>query len=119
MLLVVNLGYKQLCYQVISNCTAFIYILTTVVELLLKHPKIDVNIESDNGLTPLMEASKLGFSKVVAPILFHPDVQVKKAMWDNGNTALIYACNNGYSTVVDLLLRCPETDVSYQMLVYC
>ena len=63
----------------------------TVVEPLLKHSKIDVNREDAKGLSPLMEASRLGYNKVVEALLVHPDVQVNKAAWDDGNTALIYA----------------------------
>ena len=79
----------------------------------MEHSEIDVNREDDKGLTPLMEASRHGYNKVVELILFHPDVSVNKVAWDNGYTALMFACDDSRLEVVDLLLRCPKTDVSY------
>ena len=100
--------------QNIFQSTFFTLKFDTVVGLLLQHQDIDVNRENSNGLSPLMEASKYGYNKVVEPILFHPNVQVNKATWDDGTTALMYACQNNHITVVKILLRCPQTDVHLQ-----
>ena len=82
-----------------------------------------------------MQASRLGYNKLVETLLFHPDIQVNKIAWDDGNTALIYAVmdfkkrcdyapcyydtsnieDKEYFDVVNLLLRCPDTDVFYHI----
>ena len=92
----------------------FKYEFTTAAIALLDHSEIDVNKGNYEDTTPLMEASKYGYPKTVAPLLFHPNIIVTKATWEDGNTALIYASNNGHLEVISLHLRCPETDVSHQ-----
>ena len=94
-----------------------------VVDLLLKHPKIDVNkTMSVNGSTPLTMACWKGHNKVVELLLAHPMTDVNKTMtltnsWDwecqaTGVTSLIIACHEGHEGVVQLLLSHPETNVN-------
>ena len=94
-----------------------------VVELLLAHPKTDVNkTMSVNGSTPLTMACWKGHYKVVELLLAHPMTDVNKTMtmtnsWDlecqaTGATPLIIACKEGHERVVQLLLSHPKTKVN-------
>ena len=76
-----------------------------VVELLLIHPRIDVNhVTTDFGSTALITASSWGREKVVEHLLGHPKTEVNKES-DQGVTALYLASSNGHSDVVEQGLR--------------
>ena len=65
---------------------------TKVVQLLLAHKDIDVNLVSEYGDTPLLLACKeYYFSEVVAELVAHKDVDVN-AENDEGETALSILC---------------------------
>ena len=84
-----------------------------VVEILLKYPNIDVNIENNGRDAPLSGACHQGHFEVVKLLLNHTriDVNIKD---ESGDTPLIIACQNGYHKVVDLLLEHSTIDVNIQ-----
>ena len=49
------------------------------VDVLLKHPDIDVNQENGDGSTALTLASEHGHTEVVVQLLASPDIDVNKA----------------------------------------
>ena len=101
---------------------------TQMVELLLSHPQLDVNLALEmpcsigfdrheiwdmarHGATALSIASERGKSEVVKLLLAANGTLVNKAD-AVGRTALSMACENGREEVVELLLSHPETDVN-------
>ena len=85
-----------------------------VVELLLKHPQIDINKGNFLALTALHNASYYGHSKVVELLLQHPQIDVNKET-DDGETAILGALNYEHSDnseVIELLLQHPQIDVN-------
>jgi len=77
-----------------------------VVELLLKHPQIDVNVQTLSGSTALMYATYWGKEKCVELLLNHPGIDVNLQN-ERGYTALMLAADNGYEKCVELLLNHP------------
>jgi len=72
----------------------------SVVRLLLEHGA-DMNVQDDDGWTPLHRASFFGALEVVRVLLEHgADVEVKI---DSGETALQAAAEGGHDKVVELL----------------
>ena len=92
-----------------------------IVELLLSHPKLDVNLArhsredcigfNGQGATALSIASKYGWSEVVKLLLANNATLVNKADAD-GRTPFALACENEREDVVELLLSLPGTDVN-------
>lgn len=74
-----------------------------VVELLLKHKKIDVKQAANDGSTPLYIASQKGQSAVVELLLKHEKIDVNQAE-NQGATPFFIASVYGHSAVVKLLL---------------
>jgi hypothetical protein len=82
-----------------------------VVELLLKQPGIDVNVQTEWGRTALMFAAKQGKEKLVEMLLNHPGIDVNlRDEW--GRTALMLAAYNENVKCVELLLNHPGIDRS-------
>jgi len=73
------------------------------VEHLLAHPKIDPNLASNEGATPLFLACQNGHKEVVSVMLADPRVDPNMPA-NNQSTSLMYACQNGHLAVVQLLL---------------
>jgi len=96
---------------------------TEVVKLLLAHPKIDVNLIS-NQLSPLLVAIANGQKAVFKLLLAHPkiDINLKSthqvtprysltilpAGLSPGSTPLLYACETGAAWAAELLLMDPK-----------
>ena len=81
-----------------------------ILQLLVSHPNIDLNVMSNNGLTCLMNASQFCLTSVVRLLLqngANPDIQCNhtSATDLNGFTALMFACQHGYLEIVQLLLK--------------
>lgn len=66
-----------------------------IVELLLKHPGIDVNKQLNNGATALIIAAEKGRDEIVELLLNHPDINVNEPN-KYGETALITAAEKGH-----------------------
>ena len=87
-----------------------------VVERLLARDDIDVNkAETDNGCTPLCEASQNGHTEVVERLLARDDIDVNKATTSAGVTPLLMASANGHTEVVGRLLTRDDIDVNKAM----
>ena len=72
----------------------------SVVRLLLEHGAV-INVQCQNGWTPLHTASGHGALEVVRLLLeLGADVEAKN---NDGKTALQYAADNGYDEVVEFL----------------
>lgn len=84
-----------------------------IIELLLAHPDIQVNMQARNEVTALMIAANMGHSDIVKRLLAHPGIQIN--MQDNsGETALYFAALKSHSHIVELLLRHPDIQVNIQ-----
>lgn len=81
------------------------------VELLLKHPKIDVNAQNNEGHTPFIIAAAYNHKEIVKSLLKHPDIDVN-VRCENGGTALMYAAAWGKNEAVELLVKHPKIDVN-------
>ena len=83
--------------------------------LLLQHPRIDVNKQS-NGSNGVMDAlsyaSFYGHYKIVKLLLQHPQIDVNKIRPASGSTALHTASSMGFTEIVRLLLQHPRIDVN-------
>ncbi|KAH6912087.1 ankyrin repeat-containing domain protein [Coprinopsis sp. MPI-PUGE-AT-0042] len=77
-----------------------------VVQLLISHPRIEVNILDTYGRTPLMHAARERRTEVVKVLLQFPQTRVDVADWD-GMTAVDWAKFGGIeaSVVEELSLR--------------
>ena len=92
-----------------------------IVELLLSHPQLDVNLARHSredcigfdgqGATALSMASKYGWSEVVKLLLANNATLVNKAD-TYGRTPFAVACENDREDVVKALLSFPGTDVN-------
>ena len=73
-----------------------------IVEYLISHPKINVNKETNDGLTPLYRACASGKEEIVKILLKDERVNVNKENKD-GWTPLWVACWNGNEEIVKIL----------------
>lgn len=85
---------------------------TTLVELLIHHPRVDVNVSTrTNVYTPLLIACRYGFLKIVQMLLEHPDIDVNKT--DRTRVSpLMVACMNGRVAIARCLLGDPSINVN-------
>ena len=82
-----------------------------IVDLILKHPAVDVNLPTLDRETPLMASTLNGHAEVAKKLLSVVNINVNYATFD-GKTALIYAASAKSTDILELLLRCPQTDTS-------
>jgi ankyrin repeat protein len=75
---------------------------TTIVELLLAAPGIDVNAKTKNDDTALITAAENGHTAIVELLLAAPGIDVN-ASDEDGNTALTVAVAEGHTAVVRLI----------------
>ena len=80
-----------------------------LIQLLLDHGT-DVNQADENGVTPLMCASRSFNVDVVKILLKHSEINVNLRN-ESGATALIMACRNFDQNIVELLMNHPTTDL--------
>jgi ankyrin repeat protein len=81
---------------------AIVYNIVESVELLLKHPNIDVNKANNDGETPLLKAACFGLVEIVRELLAHPGIDVNKTDKD-GKTPIDLAIEGENNDVVKLL----------------
>ena len=70
-----------------------------VVEELLAHPEVDVNVGPEEDLSPLYIAATMGHGQVAKLILSHPSVDIGKG--PNGDTPLSVASEMGHREAQD------------------
>ena len=109
-------------YQNSSQDTALMiacqYKCSAVVEILLKHPNIDVNLKNKLGLTALMGAASCaltyGAIKNVELLMNHPKIIINDSN-KTGWTAFMSACGNmptDNTQVVELFLKNLKLDIN-------
>ena len=74
-----------------------------IVNTLLAHEGIDVNLKDDDGQTALMVASRKGNLNIVNTLLEKKGIDVNLKDKDNIN-ALMYATRNGHTEIANVLL---------------
>jgi ankyrin repeat protein len=74
-----------------------------VVEALLQHPDVEINLADRNGWMALMIAANQGHSDVVKALVQHPNISVN-SLNHLGWTALTEAVDEGHAEIVELLL---------------
>ena len=80
---------------------------------LLKHDKVDVNLQDKDGSTSLMMASFKCYSDIVFKLLKHNKVDVN--LQDNhGTTALMMTSLKGHVNIVEQLLKSDEINLNLQ-----
>lgn len=78
---------------------------TTIVSFLLEQPGIDINLENNDGHSPLMLALMKGHQDVAEQLLEQDNIEVCQHQRLRGRTALHIAAAKGYLHVVKLLLN--------------
>ena len=84
---------------------------TRMVELLLEHPEVQINIENHMGWTPLCKAAFAGHVEVVRRLLARPELEVNLVDQDR-QTPLFHAASTGNLETVRLLLSDPRTNTA-------
>lgn len=82
-----------------------------ILQLLLAHPDIDVNISDSDGITPLLDAVCKNHIDIVQLLLQNPRTDIN-AQNNLGKTALIGASTLNLPDIVRLLLAHPDIDVN-------
>ncbi|KAJ5923636.1 hypothetical protein N7454_008881 [Penicillium verhagenii] len=82
-----------------------------VVQQLLGHPNIKVNIPDIYGRTPLFHAVQQGHETIVQHLLSHPDINVNILSID-GMTPLSHAAEQGHELIVQHLLSHLDINVN-------
>ena len=82
-----------------------------IVELLLKHPKITVNVQNKYNETPLDIALTRGYTKIVELLLKRDEITVNVKNYSN-KTPLHIASFYGRTEIVELLLKRDEITVN-------
>lgn len=75
-----------------------------IVDELLKHDEISVNVQDSEGNTALSLASSKGHSEIVSALLRLKNIELNMKENGFGRTALSWAAEENHSKVVDLLL---------------
>jgi hypothetical protein len=81
-----------------------------VVELLLKHCSIDVNVQDWFGVTALFSAVQHRHEEILGLLLRHRNVDVNAQDWF-GETALLLAVEKGLEGIVRVLLETRKADI--------
>jgi ankyrin repeat protein len=78
-----------------------------IVQLLLAHPKIQVNEKDSGEETALMVAVKCGYLEITKLLLARPEIQINEKS-SPGLTVLIWAAEWGHQEITKLLLADPR-----------
>ena len=92
--------------------TAIKYETKDAVKLLLNHPKIDVNMQSDNCEAPLIIAIKYVRIDILKLLLNHPKIDINIKSKD-GKSALSIAVKKENIEIVQLLLDHPGIEIDF------
>ena len=82
-----------------------------IVQLLVGHPDIEINMKDEDGFSGLIWAADNGHLDAVTEFLKHPDIDVNAVDLD-GHSALIWAADKGHTAIVALLLDQKTLDVN-------
>ena len=82
-----------------------------VVELLLQHKDIEVNVADFHNSTPIGLAAEFGHHKVVEQLLEKTSAEFINKADNDGDYPLTMAGRGGHERVVELLLRHPQIDL--------
>ena len=82
-----------------------------IVQLLVGHPEVEINMKDEDGYTGLIWAADNGHLDAVTEFLKHPDIDVNAVDLD-GHSALIWAADKGHAAIVSLLLDQKNLDVN-------
>jgi len=82
---------------------------TSVVEYLMRNPRVDVVKQQSQGTTPFLAACQGGHMEVILLLLADPRIDPHKPR-DIGVTPFAIACECGHKEVVSLLLANPRID---------
>ncbi len=85
---------------------------SSAVGILIRVPDCDVNLGDEDGVTPLMVASKMGYLKIVDLLLSRSDINVNTQSALHRSTALISSILSGRNGIFARLLSHPGTDVN-------
>lgn len=83
-----------------------------VVSRLLKDPRVNVNHEAADSVTPLFIAAQEGAEHVVRLLLLHPRIYVNQHCFRSESTPLWQAAWRGHAHVVRELLRHPMVGIN-------
>ena len=83
------------------------------VETFLTCPQIEINLGNQYGITPLIVASRSGFTDVARLLLNNPDIDTNTYNSVNGKTALIVASELGKWEVIKMLLSNAQIHVEW------
>ena len=67
---------------------------TEISRMLLERPEIDVNLQTEDGLTALMWASRWGYTEIADLIKSHPNSKKQKIIWSCRRNLLSLYCNS-------------------------
>jgi ankyrin repeat protein len=84
------------------------------IELLLNYPKIQVNLATHEGSTPLHLAAEGGHKELVELLLKHPTIDVN-LINNQGEMPLHLAVINNFPDVVDLFLKQKSLNINRQL----
>ena len=82
---------------------------TSVVEYLMRNPRVDVVRQQSQGATPFLAACQEGHKEVVSLLLADTRIDPNEGD-DEGYTPFFIACEKGHKEVVSLLLADPRID---------
>ena len=82
-----------------------------IVQLLVRHPEVEINMKDEDGYTGLIWAADNGFLDAVTEFLKHPKIDVNAVDLD-GHSALTWAADRGHTAIVSLLLDQKDLDVN-------
>ena len=91
---------------------------TELLSLLLKDPRINVNIENNCGSTGFISACNHRHTAIVSLLLKDPRVDVNKRDI-YGRTGFFLSCHNDFLEIVSLLLRDQRIDASERFSYAC
>jgi len=106
-----NINWQEPSYGYTALNIACAQRCVSVVEFLLKDPKVEINKSQIEGGTPFLIACQQGHKEVVSLLLADVRTEVNKPMNDGG-TPFFMTCQDGHKEVVSLLLNDERIDVS-------
>jgi ankyrin repeat protein len=86
---------------------------TEQARLIIEHPKTDINIEDNSGLTALWWGAYWNHANIVKLLLDRPDIDINKR-YRNGNTVLMDIAHTKRVEIIEIFLQYPRVDKTLQ-----